>query len=275
MESSYILQSADRKFNDLYLCYCGCDKCPPGYGFGPAVRPNYLIHYILEGKGRYQIGEKLYQLEAGQGFLIEPQVQTYYCADSLEPWTYLWIGFDGANAGKYLQDIGLTGSHPVFRCSYPDELRHIVMEMLEHNICTSSNQLLMIGLLYSFFSVLARNTAAAVPVNSDGGNQYVQQAVEFIQNNYAFALRVTDIADYVCVNRSYLYTLFKKHLNTSPQDYLTNYRITRAAELLKLTNLSVESVALSCGYNDVLVFSKAFKARKGIPPSKYRRQKNI
>ena len=54
--------------------------------------------------------------------------------------------------------------------------------------------------------------------------------------------------DYVCVNRSYLYTLFRGELGVSPQEYMANYRLTRAAELLLITDLSVESVARSCGY---------------------------
>ena len=83
-------------------------------------------------------------------------------------------------------------------------------------------------------------------------------------------IRVTDIADYVCINRSYLYTLFRKELHMSPQEYLSNYRLTRASELLIVTDLSVESVAFSCGYSDPLVFSKAFKAKTGQTPSRYR-----
>lgn len=270
MESPYILQSSERNFTDLYLCYCGYDKCDAGHSFGPAVRPNYLIHFILEGKGYYQIGEKKYLLEAGQGFLIEPQVQTLYCADETDPWTYLWIGFDGSNAGKYLQTIGLTGKTPVFHCAYADELKQTVMKMLENNVFTATSQFQMEGLLYSFFSILARDITLSPP-QQDNGNLYVKRAVEFIQNNYSFPIRVTDIADYVCINRSYLYTLFKKHLRMSPQEYLTNYRITRAAELLKLTDLSIESIALSCGYTDSLVFSKVFKIHKGITPSKFRK----
>ena len=62
MEDSYVLQLSDRKFTDMYLCYCGYAKCQPAHSFGPSVRPNYLIHYILEGKGTYRIGKKEYHL---------------------------------------------------------------------------------------------------------------------------------------------------------------------------------------------------------------------
>ena len=51
MEESCILhlQKQFQKFSDLYLCHCGRSQCSSLYICGPAVRPNYLIYYILEG----------------------------------------------------------------------------------------------------------------------------------------------------------------------------------------------------------------------------------
>ncbi len=130
MEDSYVLQVPDRKFSDLYLCTCGYSKCEPLHSFGPAVRPHFLLHYILEGQGQYQVGSQSYKLEAGQGFLIEPEVRTFYQADSHAPWTYLWVGFDGMRAREYLGDIGLSGSRLTFRCSKKDELQALVFNIL-------------------------------------------------------------------------------------------------------------------------------------------------
>ena len=62
MEDSYVLQLLAPKFKEFYLCFCGYAKCNPLHSFGPAVRPNYIIHYILEGKGIYQVGEQKYEL---------------------------------------------------------------------------------------------------------------------------------------------------------------------------------------------------------------------
>ena len=81
MEDAYVLTLKNRKFSEFYLCYCGYAKCEPLHSFGPAVRPNYLIHLILDGKGVYQIGDTKYELSKGQGFLIEPEVQTFYQAN--------------------------------------------------------------------------------------------------------------------------------------------------------------------------------------------------
>ena len=107
---------------------------------------------------------------------------------------------------------------------------------------------------------------------TDKANIYVSRAVDFIRSNYCNPIRVTDVADYVCINRSYLYTLFKENLNMSPQQFLTTFRIAKAVELLQMTELPIESIAISCGYSDPLVFTKAFRQTKGISPSGYRKE---
>ena len=272
MEDSYVLQMENRKFSDFYLCFCGYAKCSPLHSFGPAVRPNYILHYIMEGKGKFLVNGEEYNLQKGQGFLIEPEVQTFYQADEEVPWTYLWIGFGGKKAEDYLRDLGLNKKQLIFQCGCGEELKQIVYSMLKHRKYTAANEYFLEGLLYTFFGTLKENMEIAGNAGEKDGNLYVRKAVEFIQNNYADPVRVKDIADYVGVNRSYLYTLFQDNLQLSPKEYLTNFRLTRAAELLQLTDLSVETVAMSCGYQDALGFSKIFKAKMGITPSAYRKE---
>lgn len=272
MEDSYVLQLKNRKFSDFYLCFCGYAKCQPLHSFGPAVRPNYILHYIVEGRGKFRSGDEEYSLKKGQGFLIEPEVQTFYQADAKEPWTYLWIGFGGEKAADYLRDLGLNKKQLTYQCGCGDELKRIVHAMLKRKKYTAANEYFLEGLLYTFIGTLADNMEIAESVGERDGNLYVRKAVEFIQNNYADPVRVQDIADYVGVNRSYLYTLFQENMQMSPKEYLTNFRITRAGELLQITDLSVETVAMSCGYQDALGFSKIFKSKKGVTPSVYRKQ---
>ena len=127
MEEARTLLLSEGGFSDLYLCYCGQSRCMPLHNYGPAVRPNYIIHYITEGKGCFYEGGNRYELEAGQGFLIVPGQQTFYQADKEEPWTYLWVGFDGRNAEHYLKEIGLTSEKPVYRCENGTILQEIVV----------------------------------------------------------------------------------------------------------------------------------------------------
>lgn len=270
----YFLENTNRNFNDLYLCYCGLEKCAPLYSFGPAVRPTYLLHYVLEGQGYYYVNDNKYTVSKNQGFLIEPNVVTFYQADKDNPWTYLWIGIDGDKAKLYLNSAGLNEKHLIFTYEKDDSLKEYVLEMLKHHTMSDSDAFKIEGLLYLFFSKLCEDRKEIPSMNkAENTNNYINKAIEFIQNNYHNSIKVTDIANYICLNRSYLTSIFQNNLNMSPQKFLMKFRITKAAELLYNTNLSITNIAYSCGYSDPLAFSKAFKKIKGISPKEYRNTK--
>ncbi len=276
MEESYVLHLRQQyqTFQDLYLCYCGYARCKPLHSYGPAVRPNYLLHYIIEGRGIFQINGATYALGAGEGFLIEPNKQTFYQADAQEPWSYLWIGFDGSSAESCLRIIGLDSERLIFRCR--DErgrLKELVEEMLCHNNMNAQTDFILQSLLCAFFAQLLEGMDSKYNrlSQTDRENLYVHKAVEFIRNNYADGITVNDVARYVALHRSYLFALFQKVLHMSPQEYLTLFRLTRAKEELTLTDAPVSAIALNCGYQDPQVFTKAFKNKFGITPLKYRK----
>ncbi len=271
MEKAYKLEFAGEKTGSLYVNCCGCSKTEPLHSFGPALKPHYLIHYVLSGKGKLSIGETVYPLEAGYGFLITPEELAFYQSDEENPWTYVWVGFSGTSAEEYVKSIGLSVTHPVFKSDRSDELYQIVRDMMEHNTFGIADDLRRNGQLGIFLSIIAEGVPVTEKNESDRANIYVRKAVEFIQGNYCNPIKVTDVADYVCINRSYLYTLFQNSLGISPQQFLMTFRIAKATELLQLTTLSVESVALSCGYQDPIVFTKAFRQMKKMSPSAYRK----
>ena len=271
MEDAYVLQLLEPKFKEFHLCFCGYADCEPLHSYGPASRPNYIIHYILDGKGIYQVGERKYSLSKGQGFLIEPETLTFYQADREEPWSYLWIGFGGIGATKLIQDIGLNSRQLTFQCDYGDELKEIVFSMLKHTGSTASNLYYLQGRLYDFFSVLTRDSVVDSYEDTTKESMYVQEAIAYIRNNYSKGITVSDISEYLNINRSYLYTIFKNDLDLSPKEFLTKFCISRAKEQLTLTDLPVEYIANSCGYKSTIVFTKAFKQEIGITPSQYRK----
>lgn len=272
MEKAFKLDFENDKNGSLYVNCCGCSRTESLHSFGPASKPHYLIHYVLSGKGIFRFHDKEYKLEAGYGFLIQPNELAFYQADEKEPWSYLWVGFGGSRAEEYLTSMGLSARHPIFACDRDEELYAIVRDMMEHNTFGMANDLRRNGQMSVFLSVLAESAGVVEKEEEDKGNQYVKKAVSFIQSNYCNPIKVTDVADYVCINRSYLYTLFQNYLGMSPQQFLTTFRITKARELLDSTSYPIESIALSCGYSDALVFTKAFHAMKGMSPSQYRKQ---
>jgi AraC-like DNA-binding protein len=274
MENSSVLQRQHQFFSDFYLCYCGYSHCAPHHRFGPAARPNYLIHIILDGKGTFRTSSGLVQLRAGEGFFIRPDEQAFFEADGSDPWTYLWIGFHGARCAEYMQEIGFQPEQQTFSTPDGEALREIVQQMLQHNTAGIENDFILQGLLCQFFACLARSLSQPLSAanKDDRENFYVRRAVEFVHYNYANHITVADMAKYVSLNRSYLFTLFQRVLHVSPQEFLTTYRLTRAKEQLALTNTAVSAIAQSVGYRDPLVFSKAFKNLVGMTPIQYRRQ---
>ena len=208
MEDSYVLQLLKPKFKDFHLCFCGFAECKPLHSYGPAARPNYILHYVMKGKGIYQVGETKYQLKEGQAFLIEPESLTFYQADKTDPWSYLWVGFGGTEAQRFVRDLGLNSRQLTCECEYGEELKEIVFEMLHHTCSTAENLYYLQGKLYQFFSVLARGIEIQQYSNDTKESIHVQEAIAYIKNYYSQKITVEDIANYLALNRSYLYTIF-------------------------------------------------------------------
>ncbi len=272
MERSYELQLQETKFQEFYLAFCGYARCESLHSFGPAVRPNYILHFVLEGKGTYQIGMQKYEIGKGQGFLIRPETSVFYQADKEEPWTYLWIGFDGTKAHKFVSDLGLNDERLMFYSHYGQELKNIVYSILKHTEFTVSNSYYLQSKLYEFFSVLTKDLDVETGKEIPNQNIYVRSAVQYIQNYYSHGLQVADIAEYLNVNRSYLYTLFKENLGVSPKQFLDRFQISKAKEELVLTNFTIGHIAHSCGFQDTQRFTKVFKTQTGETPSAYRKK---
>ena len=58
METSWTLPVPKHKFSDLYHCFCGYEACQPFHSYGPAVRPNYVIHYIISRSEERRVGKE-------------------------------------------------------------------------------------------------------------------------------------------------------------------------------------------------------------------------
>ena len=86
---------------DLRLDFYGYEDCLPDQFFGPAIRENYVLHYITEGKGYLEYKEQKIPLQKGDLFLLIPGEVTYYFADNQTPWSYYWLGISGIKAQEY------------------------------------------------------------------------------------------------------------------------------------------------------------------------------
>lgn len=255
---------------DLNMYQCGMEKCHSAHAYGPALRDHYLIHYILDGSGSFYMDDKKYQLTKGQGFLISPNVITYYKANSDTPWTYVWVGFHGLKAETYLQRASITRQNPIF--SYDGQnLKNYIFQMMEVDKFSTYRDLKLQGLLFLFISELVKNSPRNSVSKYNSAEIYVKEAINFIENNYSRPIKIQDIANNLSIDRSYFTNIFKKALQKTPQEFLLEYRMNKACELMKNPGLSISNIALSVGYTDAFNFSKMFKKNKGKSPAIYRK----
>ncbi len=259
--------------SELYVYYCGISSCLPGHTWGPAIREHYVIHYILSGEGTLKMRNKTYHLKEKEGFLLSPNDVSTYSASKENPWEYVWVGFHGLNASHYLQLAELSNDHPTFQFTRGDQLKNCLLEMVKvNNEYSHSTNLRIQSLLYSLFAELVENAQKNNSISQHTAkSQYIRKALDYIQTNYMDHITVADLAKYVGLDRSYFTTIFKESLNTSPQTYLTQFKINKACNLLKDETFTIAEIAIMSGYSDPVIFQKAFKNALGISPSIYRR----
>ena len=181
-------------------------------------------------------------------------------------------------ADHYLNYANLHEKNLIFSFEDAERLTSYVFQMLELNNYNYANELQLQGLTYQFLSCLAEsNHQSTLHYTTKGSEIYLEESIQYIHSNYSNPIKVADIAEFVGINRSYLTNIFKEKLNTSPQEYLLDFRLNIACDLLRKTNLSITNVAKGVGYNDPFAFSKIFRKHKGMSPSQYRneQQKNL
>lgn len=269
------LEISNSMFREIYTLFCGKQECPPLYSFGPAVRDYHLLHICIHGKGDFYANDCRYHIEKGQGFLIYPHKLTFYQADEANPWHYVWIAIAGEEVERYLHLMGVTRENPVFQCPNTALVTSLIDDITMHNTWNYSNEVYIEGVLMRLISYLIEAADTPYPEEEKSANVYINRAIAYIHKNYQNSITVQEIADYLCLNRSYLTELFTKTVHFSPQQFLMKFRITKATDLLIDTELSVENIAFSCGYASIQAFSKAFRKITGCSPTMYRKEKRI
>jgi len=97
---------------------------------------------------------------------------------------------------------------------------------------------------------------------------------QYVRAHYAEKLSLKKIADALAYSPSRCDALFKKEKGESVINYLIDYRLNKAKELLVENRLSLSEIAECTGFSDSNYFSRQFKKRTGVTPLKYRLEFN-
>ena len=268
-------------FVDLGLYQFGWEQCEPAHSFGPAARNHFLFHYVISGTGILMADDskgntQTYSVKSMQGFMIFPGQITTYIADQHLPWEYVWVEFDGLRVKTILETAGLTPDTPIYRANSKNLREEMAQEMLYLTKNRDSSPFHLIGHLYLFLDYLARSSAS---MHLNHGSQlrdfYLHEALMYIEHNFQNDISVEDIAAVCGLNRSYFGKIFKEAIAKTPQEFLLQYRMVKATELLKLTQLSIGDISSAVGYANQLHFSRAFKKIYGVSPREWRNKNNV
>lgn len=260
----------------LSIYYCGSEECQPGFTWGPKLLDHCILYYVYDGQGTLNVSGKEYYIKKGNGFLVPRNALTSFKSDAKLPLKITWVGFYGYLADLYLIRANLTEQSPVFKYDQDDFFYESFRKMIEASKRRFNRYCDMMSLLYGMMSRLL-----TIAVDSrqyelvDTKELYLRKALEYIDMNYTTKMSIQDLANHVGLDRKYLYSLFKKHLGESPQNYIIKYRVDIAADLLAHTKESVSNIAASVGYDNPFHFSKIFKRMRSISPTEYRQLENV
>ncbi|HHW47404.1 MAG TPA: response regulator [Clostridiaceae bacterium] len=102
-----------------------------------------------------------------------------------------------------------------------------------------------------------------------GYRREIKDAIKYIKDNFNKDISVETASRELYISPSYLMFLFRKELNKTFNECLTDYRIYKAKELMKNTRYKIYEISESVGYDDEKYFSQVFKKVTGMSPSEY------
>lgn len=263
---------SDERFVDLNLYQFGYEKCEPLHSYGPYARNHYLFHYVISGKGILR-SDELYEVTAGQGFLIEPNQITSYFADENDPWEYAWIEFDGLRVRESLKLAGIDANQPIYTPINAKEGALLLNEIMYIVDNGTGRPMSTIGHAFIFLDQLMQSSITRTQRTGKRLRDfYMKEALSFIEQNYQNDISIEDIASFCGLNRNYFGKIFKNTMGKTPQEFLLSYRMAKAAQLLRETTLSIGAIGNMVSYQNPLHFSRAFKNIYGCSPRYYRQQ---
>ena len=137
-------------------------------------------------------------------------------------------------------------------------------------------QLQIKSMLCMLWQIIAGTVQAEPPVypakeERDVGR--VKEAIRYIGEHYGEKILLTELADAVHVSKSELCRCFGRVMQTTPMDYLIQYRVSEAARLLSSTQEPVTQIAMMTGFDSAGHMGRFFRRQMGCSPREFRRQR--
>lgn len=234
---------------------------------------SYLFFMVVSGEGSLIYGNKEFNLSKGSCVFIDCYTPYSHTTDSSNLWTLRWVHFYGPQMASIYNKYCERGGRPVFTPddSTPffaiwDQLFSTASSadyMRDMKINSALAELLVLVMAESWHpedATTAKKKASVADVK------------EYLDQNYTEKITLDGLAAHFFINKYYLTKVFKEQYGQSITAYLLNIRITKAKQLLRFSEKSVEEIGIEVGLGAAHYFSQTFKSVEGVPPSVYRKQ---
>lgn len=241
------------------------------------------LYYVTQGKGVRMTGDTLMPFAEGDVVLIPPSMPHYWkyedsSTDESGGVSYLMVAFSNeliTNCIKLFPEIrnmllGRTMTGEALK--YGNHSSALIKSSLKAMAGLDDLGRLgeMLKLLPLIFTA-SDHTYIGKPVKVGRDIRRLQEIATYVMAHYVHPITLDDIASYIGMNRSAFCTFFKRHKGMTFSQFLTNYRLETARELLTTSRKQVSEICYAVGFADLPHFTRSFKAHYSQSPSDYRK----
>lgn len=249
------------------------------------------LSLVLRGEVLYSIGDETVHLHAGEAIFVNTNALHMSRPATDEKAAMLSILFDasvlspGAHSAvhtKYILPILENAKLPFVVMRHDTLWQAGVLEYLDELYRLDAErplgfelqvQNLLCRVWQDFITNGIEENNLRQTTSSLLGAQRIKSMITFIQQYYPEPVSLRQIASAANVSKSECIRAFKTRLGTSPIDYLIEYRIAKAMEMLDGSDLPISSIANECGIGNASYFTKIFRQRTGLTPTGYRNRR--
>ena len=233
---------------------------------------SFLCFVVLSGTGSLTYEGMTYELSAGDCVFIDCR-KAYSHSTSDNLWSLQWCHFYSPSLPAVYEKYKERGGRPVF---HPDDLTPFTSLLTDlYNLASSSDYIRDMRInekLGSLLILLMEQSWHPESVIVSRKRMELVAVKEYLDEHYTEKIMLEELAEKFFINKFYLSKIFKETYGTTVNNYLISKRITRAKQLLRFTDMTVDEIGVVVGMADANYFSRMFRKVEGISPREYRKQ---
>lgn len=221
----------------------------------------------LKGHAHFSFNQTVYKMNehtiVHAGSAMDIEVETLS-----EAWEYAVIHYQIVDAPPAFKEM--EHQHFLMMIDDHSKIQQQVRHLLQQQ--TKPDYMSKFHMQVTFLNLLESILLSARNEGYENKMDMITAALEYIHQHYYEELFVSEIAERFGIERRRFSYLFERLTGLTPIQYLTEYRIRLAKELLKTSTYSIAKVAEEVGYVDSFYFSRVFKKHVKMSPSSYRKR---